>query len=310
MTTIQQVLFEIEQDYLGHPYYVSGNAIQHSLGRRLPENDYRQLHASHGVFVPGEFGTFPTAHSQSGYKPNLGTSLPPVEAYDDLFIFRNSDHGWLLDSRPRDALNTHDLRLQGGHPGFTSTTIFGLPDEDRASKRTTKWYVHAYLNADDPTVLPIGEASLDRLQFGGKRNYGYGDTRLKDTRMVDLGELDWSRIETGHDYLIELLTPYVLKTTYPGVDDTTLPWWWNVDDHGPFRYRQEQIVHRRRRYTMKTVDHGQVVAYAGDEALRTALNGIRRVGPHSKYGFGEFRVIPIETADSSPKARNSGNGAG
>ena len=32
MTRIQQVHWELDMDYLGHPYYVSGNAIYHALG--------------------------------------------------------------------------------------------------------------------------------------------------------------------------------------------------------------------------------------------------------------------------------------
>jgi hypothetical protein len=43
-----------------------------------------------------------------------------------------------------------------------------------------------------------------------------------------------------------------------------------------------------------TVDHGQVVGYDGNEPIETAVNGISRIGTHSKYGFGEFRVKPIE----------------
>ncbi len=45
---------------------------------------------------------------------------------------------------------------------------------------------------------------------------------------------------------------------------------------------------------METVDHGQVVGYDGDAPIRTALNGIKWIETHSKYGFGEFRVKPIE----------------
>ena len=34
-------------------------------------------------------------------------------------------HSWLLDSRPRDALNTYDIRLQSGHPAIAHETITG-----------------------------------------------------------------------------------------------------------------------------------------------------------------------------------------
>lgn len=111
MTYIQQVHWELEMDYIGHPYYVSGNAILHALGQRLSYDVHRYLHASHGVFVPGQFGRFPDEYSQTGVRPYLGSGLSAVESYDDLFLLRQASHSWLLDSRPRDALNTHDVRV-------------------------------------------------------------------------------------------------------------------------------------------------------------------------------------------------------
>ena len=80
MTLIQQVHRELDMDYLGHPYYVSGNAIPRALGQRLSQDQHQQLHASHGIFVPGQFGTFPAAHSQDGLQPSLGAGLLNVEA--------------------------------------------------------------------------------------------------------------------------------------------------------------------------------------------------------------------------------------
>jgi len=46
--------------------------------------------------------------------------------------------------------------------------------------------------------------------------------------------------------------------------------------------------------TLETVDHGQVVKYLGDRPLETAKNGLTRVGPHSRYGFGELRLKPVD----------------
>jgi len=51
--------------------------------------------------------------------------------------------------------------------------------------QTTTWYIHAYLHVDDRTVLPVDEAALDALQFGGKRNYGYGDVDLKVIQILE-----------------------------------------------------------------------------------------------------------------------------
>lgn len=300
MTEIQQVLWELEMDYIGHPYYVSGNAILHALGQHVGPEVHAQLSSSHGLFVPGQFGTFPEEHSQSGSHPNLGSGLPDVKRYDDLFLHRELMQPWLLETRPRDALNTHDLRIHGGHPVLAHETIIGRPTEARKDKQTTKWYIQASLHADDSPVLPLSDASLNGLQFGGKRNYGYGDVGLKETRLVDIDELDYSRLESAETYLIELLTPFVLESEYPAANDKSVPWWW-AESRGDIREREEKIIEQGDVYRLQTVDHGQVVTYEGDRPVETAKNGLRRVGSHARYGFGEFRVKPVSDSEQRVK---------
>lgn len=293
MALIQQVHWELEIDYIGHPYYVSGNAILHALGQCLSHDVHRHLCASHGVFVSGQFGRFPDEHSQTGVRPYLGSRLPDVESYDDLFLLRHASHSWLLDSRPRDALNTNDVRVQSGHPALSHETIMGKPEDARNQQQTTKWYINAYLHADRDDILPIEESALDGLQFGGKRNYGYGITRLKDTQVVDLETLDYSRLEDGERFLLELVTPFVLESEYPNAHDRDVPWWWDTG-RTALRQREEKVLEQGEVYRLQTVDHGQVVAYEGDRPVETAKSGISRVGTHSKYGFGELRVKPVE----------------
>jgi len=212
-------------------------------------------------------------------------------------------HPWLLDTRARDALNTHhDLRVHGGHPALAHETIMGRREDQRKQQQTTKWYVHAYLHADDPMVLPLGEDVLDDFQFGGKRNYGYGITRLKDTQVVDLDDLDYSRLEDGEVSLVEVTTPFVLESEYPKAADQDVPWWWK-ESRRELRERAEKILEQREVYKLQTVDHGQVVKYEGDRPIETAKSGILRVGSHSKYGFGELRVKPVEPR--SDQCKNS-----
>ena len=293
MTCIQQIHWELEMDYIGHPYYVSGNAILHALGQQIPHEAHQQLHVSHGLFVPGQFGAFPKEHSQSRAHPYLGGGLPDVDAYDDLFLFRDPYHPWLLDARPRDALNTHGVRLQSGHPAIAHETIVGRPRAHKNDKKTTRWFVNAYVHADDPDVLPLGEDVLDGLQFGGKRNYGYGVTRIKETQTVDLEELDYSRLEAADEFSLKLMTPFVLETEYPRAHDQSIPCWWGKKRDG-LREREEKIVEQRTDYRLQTVDHGQIVPYGGGRPIETAKNSILRVGSHTKCGFGELRIIPAD----------------
>jgi len=294
-------------DYIGHPYYVSGNAILHALGQYPGPETHAAVSASHGIFVPDQFGSFPAEHMQSGGRPHLGSGLPDVEAYDDLFLQREAIHPWLLDSRARDALNTHDLRVHSGHPALAYETIMGRREDQWRDQETTKWYVHAYLHADDPAVLPLGEAVLEGLQFGGKRNYGYGEVELKETQMVALDELDYSRLEGVETHLIELVTPFVLASEYPAANDCTVPWWW-AEDRDDLRLREEKILEQRKVFRLETVDHGQVVKYLGDRPVETAKNGIQRVGSHSRYGFGELRLKSVgeQSQESNPTDRAGG----
>ena len=63
------------------------------------------------------------------------------------------------------------------------------------------------------------------------------------------------------------------------------------------REREESLVEQRARYRLRTIDHGQVVTYAGDSPIETARNGVRRLGTHAKYGFGELRVVPVAASE-------------
>lgn len=291
MTTIQQVLLEVETDYLGQPYFVSGHALYNAIARRLDAATRQALCVSHGVFVPGEYGSYPDEHLQSGGVPYMGTGLRPVEAYDDLFLFRDPAQRWLSESRPRDAHNTHDPKVHGDRVAFASESRFGLPPESRNSKHTVSWYVHAAGDAgkDDaqPDVLPLSDEVLDGLRVGGGRNHGFGETSLADTQTVDLESLDYSRLEDAGAYRLELVSPYVVSSEYPGADDQSVPWWWEAPSRG-VRRRETRLVEGDTSHAVETVDHGQVVGYAGDDPVWTAMSGVLRVGTHSRFGFDWF----------------------
>lgn len=320
MTRLQQVLFSLETQYLGHPYFVTGHALYTALARRVDDHTRRHLTVSHGVFVPGEYGAYPPAHSQSGYGGKLGQSLPPVETYDDLFVFRDPAQRWLLDSRPRDAHNTHPLHQHGDRRAMATTCWFGRPPGQRKRRRSMDWYLHCYLQTQDtpatPTddLLPLAEATLDGLQVGGARNYGFGELSVVDTQCVDLDALEYTRLREAQPgaFRLELVTPYVLTTTYPDADDQSVPWWWGqppgtaTDEPQPLRRRATRLVEGADEHRLTTIDHGQVVRYTGDRPVETARNGIQRVGTHARFGFGELRVRPAQDDRVPERAATEG----
>lgn len=292
MMAIQEVLWKLDWDYIGHPYYVPGHAIYTALARQLPRDITQALHVSPGVFVPGEYGSYPEAHSQSGGVPYMGTGLRPVEEYADLFLYRDAAQRWLSDTRPRDAHNTQTLRQFGDRTGYGATRTFGKPPENRASKRTMPWYIHAYCHTGGDGKLPLPEEVLDGLRLGGARNYGFGQTTLEATRCIDLEALSYPRLTQADAYQIELHSPYVLASEYPGADDQSVPWWWEYD--GDLRRRDTQLIKGDTTYNLRTVDHGQVVTYDGNSPIMSAEAGIMGIGTHSKYGFGQYRFRPAD----------------
>jgi len=293
MTRIQQVQWELEMDYIGHPYYVSGNAIMHALGQQLPHDVHRHLNASHGVFVPGQFGTFPGGALAERYPAvprerapgRRGLRRPVPDAAGVALVAprfpaaRRAEHPrYPRPERPSGA-------VPRDHHGETRRRAEATADDEVVHQRVP--------HADRDDVLPLNESALDGLQFGGKRNYGYGITGLKDTQVVDLEALDYSRLENGEAFILELVTPFVLESEYPNAHDQDVPWWWK-EDRRDLREREEKVLEQHEVYKLQTVDHGQVVAYEGDRPVETAKSSILRVGSHSKYGFGEFRVKPVE----------------
>lgn len=308
VTVVQQVLFEVESPYFGHPYFVSGNAVFNAVASRVDERTRRSLHVSHGVFVPGEYGEFPQDASQDGYAGKLGQSLPDVNAYEDLFVFRDAAQRWLLESRPRDAHNVVPVQSHGGRVAFAPETWFGRPEGQRKQRRSVSWYVHCYVHSDVDDVVPVTEDVLDGLQLGGGRNYGFGEVSVVETQLVDLDALDYSGVRGADGLQLELVTPYVLASEAPDADSQSVPWWWGVPGGG-LRRRETRLVNGEESHAVATVDHGQVVEYTGTDPVRTAKNGVTRVGTHSRFGFGEFRLRPSD-ADRIPERAAAASGGG
>ncbi|ELZ48841.1 hypothetical protein C464_05505 [Halorubrum coriense DSM 10284] len=303
MTTIQQVVFELSTPYAGRPYHVSGHALFQAIAGDVDDRTRRDLQVSHGIFAPSEYGSYPESHSQKGYAGKLGGSLPPVESYEDLFLFRDAAQRWLQPSRPRDAQNTMDRQSHGGRLTVAPESFFGVPEHQRNSKRRVKWYVHAYLHSEREGILPLDATVLDGIQLGGARNYGFGEVSLVDSQVVELDALSFDGLR-GHDaYTIELVTPYVLQSEAPDADAQSVPWWWDTSVTGmgsdaPTRdrrlRRREERLAGEITYELATVDHGQMVGYGGSDPVETAKNGVLRLGTHARFGFGELRVRPAE----------------
>jgi hypothetical protein len=96
----------------------------------------------------------------------MGSSLPDVESYNDLFLVPHPKPSMAARYPPSGRPERSDIRFQNGIPALAHETIMGQPDDARKQQQTTRWYVTAYLHADDPDALPLSEVVLDGLQFG------------------------------------------------------------------------------------------------------------------------------------------------
>ena len=139
-------------------------------------------------------------------------------------------------------------------------------------------------------------------------SYGFGELAVADTAVIELDALAMPRLrdatsESAEPCRIELVTPYVAQSEYPGADSQPVPWWWDTSEPVPgmnvsrptgMRRRVTRLVQDGRSYAVEVLDHGQRVGFAGDadRVVETARNGILRVGTHSRFGFGELRVRP------------------
>nr|WP_321163655.1 hypothetical protein [Halorubrum californiense] len=304
----------MDAPYAGHPYFVTGNALFNALASRVDDETRQRVRVSHGVFVPCEYGEYPAAHSMPGYAGKLGGSLPAVEAYEDLFLYRDPAHRWLLDSRPRDTHNTHDIQTHGGRVAFADTTWFGKPAEQRNNRRSVSWYLHCYVHVDGVgDTIPLADETLNGIQVGGARNYGFGALSVADTQVIELEELDYSRLEAAQradaQCRVELVTPFVLSSEYPGAAEQDVPWWWGATS-GELRRRETRLVADGDVFVVETIDHGQVVPYTGNNPVQTAFNGVLRVGTHKRFGFGELRVRPPGDERVPGRAASESGGGG
>ena len=147
MTQIQKVLLELEIGCISHTYYVGGNAIYHVTTNNVVYSVRQHLKASHRFFHPvimvGIQTYNPSSECEHIY---VGITISDC-AYNDLFLFRQQEHSWLLDSRPQNALNTHDICIQHLYMRRSARS-----EEDHRSRVKTSWCVHVYLHAGSPGI--------------------------------------------------------------------------------------------------------------------------------------------------------------
>ncbi len=61
------------------------------------------------------------------------------------------------------------------------------------------------------------------------------------------------------------MTPLVVRSEYPKVDNVDVPWWWSRDDQAQLRHRLEKLIEGDVS-ELETVDHSVVGGSDGDRS--------------------------------------------
>lgn len=280
MTEITAVLAKIKEPegikglsgfYVGNPYYVTGNALQHAVAGKLPRKEKQNLSVSHGVFCNIYKQTRNRFKNDKGQMYSVEIDEP--ETLNDLFRWRTkpfepyADQPW--NNRQLDRHDTPDIyrhRTQNG-------------TEYLLQKRR---YIHFYCQG----LQRNPEELWNDAQIGGLRNYGFGQIQVEDYRSIDLDELETPEEVTS----VELVTPLCIESEATGTTDYEgLP---SFMDASRYREREEKILVAGEDRWLNLVDHGQVFGFGGSPSRvrGTALKGVTRILNHKKYGYGEFMV--------------------
>jgi len=218
MTTIQQVLFELETDYMGHPYYLTGHALYTALARRVDAQARRSLNVSTGVFVPGEYGAYRSHIRTTGMEE--AWHVAPTSGVVRGCVRVSGCSAAVVAGLTATGCAQHARRPESWRPTGVCTEGSLRPAARASEQQADDALARPLLPArrwGDEDVLPLSVDVLDGLRVGGGRNYGFGELSLAETQVIDLDDLDYSRVREADNVQLELLSPYVLQSDSPGL---------------------------------------------------------------------------------------------
>ena len=140
-------------------------------------------------------------------------------------------------------------------------------------------------------VLGLGKTDIgifDGLELGGGRNRGHGRTRLH--HHVRTNTDDWIDIGMKYDG-VKFTTPLCMESDVPGTFEFVFPSFLEPRASGKYRMRIEKLSYHKKLKDLRLLDHGQVFRVKDGSTVDLVRLGIRRIGNHEKYGYGEFEAI-------------------
>ena len=289
-------VLRFESPYVGNPYYITGNGIYHAVASRLTDAQRASISVSHGVFFNVASvevgGKRRTARDSEGHLISTQAGASPISkiwTYEDFFLLRTQRletlnlHGPWGEMFYEESLPVRPLR-------FDNSDQHRLRRPEEGGDEAIVWeYLNFYTHGCDD----LDPNLFDGISLGGKRNKGFGATSLADSAEVRVDELDFLSLERSGNVDALLITPICLKSQFPGTEPCAFPSF--AMQPKMYRTRSEFIKHGDQRYGLELIDHGQrfdlaPVVVARRNLVELAKEGIKRIGTHSKYGYGEFKL--------------------
>lgn len=261
--------------YVGNPYYVSGNALLHSVAGKLSYREKRRANFSHGIFLNMYKEFRKRYRTKKGHL--VGKEIPDIKTYWDFFKLRRKPFP------------------------YTSYDEFRVPDiyDYDGRKIQKRRLLYFYVMNLDRDIKELFNGAI----VGGARNYGFGELTVEDTKTINLNEIEpktmtydqkegekkLKKINELNNPTIELITPICLKSEVSGTENYDPPSFLHRPS-GEYRTRKEIILSSREEKKLELIDSGQTFGFNGDSLTKTAYNGIQGIMNHKKYGYGEFLI--------------------
>lgn len=290
MIKLDFFMLKLVSPYIGNPYYVNGNAILHAVSDRLTEEQKEKISVSHGIFT--------TRYSIS----------ESIEVKDYISFFKYREPFCPIGAQEVSMPFYQSVLMKDGSfkIAMHNERYEGLKDIKKSQKKVSVFICFYVQNFEGDKEIFNG------IQIGGKRNFGFGETKLKERNWTgykrieiceeenseykeNLIKISIPKIDLSKKYLVKLITPICIESEFPQVENFEFPSF--LVEH-KYRIREERINIHKKSYKLKLIDNGQWFAIkegkTKEQIEEIIFKGINRIGNHEKYGYGEFMVVPIE----------------
>jgi len=302
---VKMLLFKLESPLLTmNPMIISGSACYHAIAGKLGYKISKNINVSNMVLqsisyryfglneidgLPKKGGRIvsPSNLKIDKYSDFMAYRRPSVRAfeggYDELSKFDFSIQNW---GKREYCLMTPDTGLSEASSKDGKVDKYGYVERERTRRVPKQIFGNIYLTGDN--IDSIDDQKIENMSIGARRNTGYGMFKLHKSKTIDTNDIEF---DISEPKWVELASPYCLNSEFPGVDQKTLPSWFEAK-YG-YRTRKTELFHRTelgpKKFELECIDVGHVFKLTNPNI--DPYKGVKRTGSHIKYGFGEWYLL-------------------